>query len=123
MQEVKQSDQTAAQNGPGNSTKDTIWSLPAFSSYCKLYDLLGRGDFEVQKVGCVKSQNSLGYNCDFIMQPKTIEGEEAAIARQFFNPNSVYTSRFVPFGSKWYLAQDTSPFARPGSIRGAFSPR
>jgi hypothetical protein len=84
---------------------------------------LARGDFEVQKVGCVTSQALLGYNCDFIIQPKALEGEEAAIAGQFFNPNNVYTSRFVLFGSKWYLAQDTSLFAWPGSIRGAFSPR
>jgi len=143
MQENNRSGQLPAQGSSGASTKEkpgapndfsggtivaprdsTVWSIVAgFSPYCKLYELLGRGDLEVQKVGCVKSQASLGYNCDFIIQPKASEGEEAAIIGQFFNPNSVYTSRFVPFGSKWYLALNTSPFTGPGLIRGAFSPR
>ncbi len=143
MQENSKSGQLPAQGSSGASAKEkpgapndfsggtivapresTVWSIVAgFSSYCKLYELLGRGDIEVRKVGCVKSQALLGYNCDFIIQPKASEGEEATIIGQFFNPNSVFTSRFVPFGSKWYLALDTSPFVGAGFIRGAFSPR
>jgi hypothetical protein len=116
-----ESGQLPAQGSTGAQARRGF--ITAFSSHCKLYELLARGDFEVRKVGCVKSENSLGYNCDFIIQPKAPEGEEAAIIGQFFNPNIVYTSRFVPFGSKWYLALDTSPFVVAGFIRGAFSPR
>src|SRR5215469_7423174 len=68
------SGQLPAQGSTGALANETF--LAAFSSYCKLYDLLAQGDFEVRKVGCLKSQNSLGYNCDFIIQPNASEGEQ-----------------------------------------------
>jgi hypothetical protein len=115
MQETNASGQLPAQGSTGAQAGRSFFA--AYSSICKLYELLGRGDFEVRKAGCMKSQNNLGYNCDFIIQPKTSEGEQAETISQFFNPNNVFTSRFVSFGSKWYLAQKTSPFYGTGFLR------
>jgi hypothetical protein len=96
-----------------SQSQQTNWVV----SLCKLYELLARGEFQVRTAGCVKALNDLGYNCDFTIQSKSAEGEDAAIVSEFFNPRAIHTSRFVYFDSKWYLAEKTSPFLAMGLMK------
>jgi hypothetical protein len=81
-----------------------------FGRYCKVFQLLAKGDLEVRKAGCTLGPSN-GVSCDFLIQLKAGDEEQAALFSQFFPPTNIYSARFVPLNSKWYLDAKSSPFS------------